>query len=76
MSLGAKGNCVGTLLGEENKGMKAIFLMMNAGRLLVGVQGFACATAAYMYALDYAKNRIQGRDLMEIMNPDAQPVAT
>ncbi|MDX9962636.1 acyl-CoA dehydrogenase [Desulfobacter postgatei] len=75
LSLGAKGNCVGTLLGQENKGMKAMFLMMNAARLHVGIQGFACATAAYMYALDYAKNRIQGRDLMEFMNPDAQPVA-
>ena len=75
LSLGSKGNCVGTLLGEENKGMKAMFLMMNAARLLVGYQGFACATTSYMYALDYAKNRIQGRDLREIMNPDAQAVS-
>ncbi len=75
LSLGSKGGCVGTLLGEENKGMKAMFLMMNAARLLVGFQGFACATTAYMYALDYARNRIQGRDLMEIMNPDADAVA-
>ncbi|MCG8634958.1 MAG: acyl-CoA dehydrogenase [Desulfobacterales bacterium] len=75
LSLGSKGNCVGTLLGEENKGMKAMFLMMNAARLLVGFQGFSCATTAYMYALDYAKNRIQGRDLTEIMNPDADAVS-
>ncbi|MGD9687509.1 MAG: acyl-CoA dehydrogenase family protein, partial [Desulfobacter sp.] len=74
LSLGTKGNCVGTLLGEENKGMKAMFLMMNAARLLVGVQGFACAGAAYMYALDYAKNRIQGRNLTEIRNPEAPAV--
>jgi alkylation response protein AidB-like acyl-CoA dehydrogenase len=74
LSLGSKGNCIGTLLGEENKGMKAMFLMMNAARLLVGFQGFACATTAYMYALDYARNRIQGKDLMEIMNPDAKGV--
>nr|WP_320017079.1 acyl-CoA dehydrogenase [uncultured Desulfobacter sp.] len=74
LSLGAKGNCVGTLLGEENKGMKAMFLMINLARMLVGVQGFACASASYMYALDYAKNRIQGRDLMEIRNPDAPAV--
>ncbi len=75
LSLGSKGDCVGTLLGEANKGMKAMFLMMNAARLLVGFQGFACATTAYMYALDYARNRIQGRDLMEIMDPDAEAVA-
>jgi alkylation response protein AidB-like acyl-CoA dehydrogenase len=75
LSLGSKDNCIGTLLGEENKGMKAMFLMMNAARRLVGFQGFACATTAYMYALDYARNRVQGKNLLEIMNPDAQPVS-
>ena len=71
LALGSKGNCVGTLLGEENKGMKAMFLMMNAARRLVGYQGFACATTAYMYALDYARNRTQGKNLLEMLNPDA-----
>ena len=75
LALGAKGNCVGTLLGEENKGMKAMFLMMNGARRLVGFQGFACATAAYMYALDYAKTRIQGKNLLEMMNADAPSTA-
>ncbi len=75
LSLGSKGNCIGTLLGEENKGMKAMFLMMNEARRLVGFQGFACATAAYMYALDYAKNRIQGKNLLEFMDPDAKSVS-
>ncbi len=74
LSLGSKGDCIGTLLGEENKGMKAMFLMMNAARLLVGFQGFACATASYMYALDYARNRLQGKNLLEFMNPDAKSV--
>ncbi|MFH2060219.1 MAG: acyl-CoA dehydrogenase [Pseudomonadota bacterium] len=75
LSLGSKGNCIGTLLGEENKGMKAMFLMMNEARRLVGFQGFACATAAYMYALDYAKKRKQGKNLLEFMNPDADSVS-
>ncbi len=75
LSLGSKGKCIGTLLGEENKGMKAMFLMMNEARLLVGFQGFACATTAYMYALDYARQRIQGKHLVEMMNPDAKSVA-
>ncbi len=75
LSLGSKDNCIGTLLGEENKGMKAMFLLMNEARRLVGFQGFACATAAYMYALDYAKNRIQGKNLLEFMNPDAKSVS-
>ncbi|WP_300458095.1 acyl-CoA dehydrogenase [Desulfobacula sp.] len=75
LSLGSKGHCIGTLLGEENKGMKAMFLMMNEARCLVGFQGFACATTAYMYALDYARNRIQGKDILEFMNPEAKSVS-
>lgn len=75
LSLGSRGNCIGTLLGEENKGMKAMFLMMNEARRLVGFQGFACATTAYMYALDYARNRIQGKNLLEMMNPEAKSVS-
>ena len=75
LALGAKGQCLGTLLGEENKGMKAMFLMMNGARRLVGFQGFACATAAYMYALDYAKTRIQGKNLLEMMDEKAPATA-
>ena len=74
LSLGSNGNCIGTLLGEKNKGMKAMFIMMNEARLLVGLQGFCCATSAYMYALDYARNRVQGKNLLDMMNPDAQAV--
>ena len=74
LSLGSKGGCVGTLLGEENKGMKAMFLMMNEARLLVGYQGFSCATASYMHALDYARQRVQGKNLVEMMNPEAKSV--
>ena len=63
LTLGGKGDCIGTLLGEENKGMAHMFLMMNEARLLVGMQGFACASAAYMYAVDYAKQRVQGANI-------------
>jgi len=75
LNLGDKGNCVGTLLGEENKGMRAMFLMMNEARLLVGMQGFACATASYINAVNYAKERIQGRHLLQMLEKDAPPVA-
>jgi hypothetical protein len=75
MSMGEKDDCIGTLLGEENKGMRAMFLMMNEARLLVGMQGFACATASYMNAVNYAKERIQGKNLLDFMNPDAPGVA-
>ncbi|MCD6585774.1 MAG: acyl-CoA dehydrogenase [Desulfobacteraceae bacterium] len=74
-SLAFGDKCIGTLLGEENKGMRAMFLMMNEARLLVGMQGFACATASYMNAVNYAKERIQGKSLLEFMNPDASGVA-
>jgi len=63
LSLGEKGECIGTLLGEENKGMPGMFKMMNEARAFVGMQGFSVASASYMYSLDYARNRIQGRDV-------------
>src|SRR6056297_386768 len=74
LNLGEKGNCIGTLLGEENKGMRAMFLMMNAARLLVGMQGYACATASYINAVNYAKERIQGRHLLKMMEKEAPGV--
>ena len=60
MLLGSKGNCLATLIGEKNKGLAIMFRMMNKARLMTGAQGLACASAAYLYALDYARNRIQG----------------
>lgn len=74
MSLGEKGQCIGTLLGEENKGMRAMFLMMNEARLLVGMQGFACATASYINAVNYAKERVQGRHLLKMLDKSAPSV--
>ena len=74
LALGGKGKCRGTLLGEANKGMRAMFLMMNDARLMVGNQGLACASASYMYALNYARTRIQGRHLLKMMDKDAPGV--
>jgi alkylation response protein AidB-like acyl-CoA dehydrogenase len=74
LMLGGKGKCRGMLLGEENKGMRAMFLMMNEARLLVGLQGLACASSAYMYAVDYARQRIQGKNLLQMMDKDASSV--
>jgi alkylation response protein AidB-like acyl-CoA dehydrogenase len=71
LSLGSKGNCQGTLLGEKNKGMRAMFQMMNEARLLVGLQGLACASAAYLYAVNYARERVQGRHLLKALEDDA-----
>jgi alkylation response protein AidB-like acyl-CoA dehydrogenase len=63
MDLGSKGKCRGLLLGEENKGMMVMFHMMNEARLNVGAQGFSAASAAYLYAVNYARERLQGRDI-------------
>ncbi|MEM6480887.1 MAG: acyl-CoA dehydrogenase C-terminal domain-containing protein [Pseudomonadota bacterium] len=60
----------GFLLGEEHKGMRAMFTMMNEARLGVGMQGLAQADVAYQNALAYAKDRLQGRDVTGDKNPD------
>lgn len=66
----------GWLLGQEHKGMRAMFTMMNEARLGVGMQGLAQASVAYQNAVDYAKDRLQGRDVTGAKNPDgpADPI--
>ncbi len=60
----------GWLLGDQHKGMRAMFTMMNEARLGVGMQGLAQAEAAYQNAVEYAKDRLQGRDVTGVKNPD------
>ena len=60
----------GYLIGEEHKGMRAMFTMMNEARLGVGMQGVSQAEVAYQNALDYAKDRLQGRDVTGVKNPE------
>ena len=74
MALGSKGQCRGYLLGQENKGMQAMFYMMNAARLAVGFIGFISGSAAYMYALNYARERLQGRALEAMRDSNAPQV--
>jgi alkylation response protein AidB-like acyl-CoA dehydrogenase len=61
---------VGYLCGEANRGLNAMFTMMNEARLGVGLQGLAQAEAAYQNGLAYAKDRLQGRSLTGAKNPD------
>jgi 3-(methylthio)propanoyl-CoA dehydrogenase len=64
LNYGEKGNgAVGYLVGEPNRGLEYMFIMMNAARFSVGVQGIGLADRAYQSALEYAKERIQGRDI-------------
>ena len=67
---------VGYLIGEEHKGLRTMFIMMNAARLGVAVQGLSQAEVAYQNALAYCKERLQGRSLRGAKYPDkpADPI--
>jgi alkylation response protein AidB-like acyl-CoA dehydrogenase len=58
-------DAVGYLVGEENKGLSYMFIMMNAARFSVGLEGVSISERAFQRALAYAKERLQGRDLVE-----------
>ena len=62
MAYGDKGGAVGYLLGEPNRGLEYMFIMMNEARMGVGLQGVALGERAYQHALGYARERKQGRD--------------
>ncbi len=66
----------GWLVGEENKGLRIMFVMMNEARLGVGLQGLGLAETAYQFSLSFAKDRLQGRSLTGPKNPDgpADPI--
>ncbi|NGO64666.1 acyl-CoA dehydrogenase [Rhizobium daejeonense] len=66
----------GFLIGQENKGLSAMFVMMNEARLGVGLQGLSIAEVAYQNAANYARERIQGRSLSGVKAPDkkADPI--
>ena len=83
MGIKANATCVinfddatGWLVGDVNKGMRAMFTMMNGARLGVGMQGLGLAEVSYQNALAYAKDRVQGRALTGAKNPsgDADPI--
>ncbi len=83
MGIKANATCVinfdearGWLVGEVNRGMRAMFTMMNGARLGVGMQGLGLAEVSYQNALAYAKDRVQGRALTGPKNPagDADPI--
>jgi alkylation response protein AidB-like acyl-CoA dehydrogenase len=63
-------DATGWLIGEEHKGMRAMFTMMNTARLGVGMQGLGIASVAYQNALAYSKDRLQGRALSGAKEPE------
>lgn len=83
MGIKASATCVmnfedatGWLVGEPHKGMRAMFVMMNAARLAVGIQGLGVAEVSYQNAVAYARERLQGRSLKGTAHPDkpADPI--
>ena len=72
MSFGDNGGATGWLVGQENRGLEHMFLMMNNARLAVGLEGVGIAERAYQLARAYAFERVQGRDLG---SDDPSPVA-
>ena len=74
LNFGENGKCLGYLMGEEREGMKIMFHMMNEERQGVGMMGVALAGAAYQHALAYAKERLQGANIMQMKDPNAPQV--
>lgn len=69
LQFGDHGGAIGTLVGEENRGLEYMFIMMNAARFGVGMQGIGLAERAYQKAVAYAKERVQSRDLAGSAGP-------
>jgi alkylation response protein AidB-like acyl-CoA dehydrogenase len=74
MTLGSKGNCIGYLLGKACEGMKIMFNMINSARMSTGLQALTYASASYLLAANYARERIQGRDLENFADHSAPSV--
>ena len=75
LNFGDDGTCIGYLIGEECRGITYMFQMMNEARMMVGQQALGTAGTAYLNALEYTKERIQGVPITEMRNPDAPRVA-
>jgi alkylation response protein AidB-like acyl-CoA dehydrogenase len=75
LNFGEGGDCIGELVGEkEQVGMKQMFLLMNVSRIGVGTQGLGVASAAYLNALEYAKERLQGASVENFKDANAPRV--
>ena len=75
LNFGDGGDCIGELVGaEEQQGIRMMFQLMNAARIAVGMQGLALGSAAYLNALDYARERKQGPSIENFKDPSAPKV--
>ncbi|HET8746265.1 MAG TPA: acyl-CoA dehydrogenase [Ramlibacter sp.] len=75
LQFGDKGGATGYLVGQENRGLEYMFIMMNAARYAVGVQGIAISERAYQKAVEYARERLQSRPVDGSVNGPAPIIA-
>jgi alkylation response protein AidB-like acyl-CoA dehydrogenase len=76
LNFGENGKCRGILVGgQQHQGIKQMFRMMNSSRIAVGIQGVAVASTAYLNALSYARERLQGSSVRQFKDPNAPRVA-
>ena len=71
LQYGDHGGAIGYVVGQENRGLEYMFIMMNSARYAVGMQGIAIAERAYQHAVTYAKDRVQSRPVDGSMNASA-----
>ena len=75
LNFGEDDDCIGYLVGEECRGIMYMFQMMNEARLGVGQQALGVAGTAYLHALQYTQERLQGVSVTQMKEPNAHPVA-
>lgn len=74
LNFGEDGNCIGELVGEENQGMPIFFTMMNESRLIAARHGIAVASTAYLHAVAYARERLQGTEIGKPVSAGQCPI--
>ncbi|MFI6505604.1 acyl-CoA dehydrogenase [Nonomuraea typhae] len=75
LTFGDKHPAVGTLVGDVHEGIKQMFMIIEHARMMVGTKAIATLSTGYLNALEYAKSRVQGADLAQMMNKSAPRVA-
>jgi acyl-CoA dehydrogenase len=75
LAYGDKEGAVGYLIGEANRGLEYMFIMMNAARLSVGLEGYAMGERAYQQALEWSRNRVQGRPATQVRTVEGKPLS-
>ena len=74
LAYGDAGGATAYLIGEANRGLEYMFIMMNAARLSVGLEGYALGERAYQQALEWSRNRVQGKPATQVRANDGKPL--